>query len=475
MMDAVHIPDWQDMALNPGVLREAGLGDDRLVLWLADEGEEKGPYWQRISTVPHATVVRNEGLCAVVATAIRVRQRIRQRFSALLRWFHRRSEDCDWLLPNGESADQDGKRHTDLLLVWAEDQTQPVDAARILTHWPESTRVQSLGPGLFLLSGVTTLTAASESGTHVSDDSCMEQAAHCLAAARRKGDRAEEASALTDLGLAALDQGDLALATVRFEEALSIARILGDSTREADVLGNLGLAALKGKQPEQARSHLEQALVLIRTLGDRFAEKLALERLATVHASQGDLSAAIRLLNDSLNLAHTLGDRQHEADLLWHLAIRQAESGQRGPALRDGQAAVHLLGTLGKPQARVYAEHLEQYRREVARADRGLLTNGQILSRAARPTPTEAGYLQMAISAGKALVQFVGSGLKVVSHETLQHRLQRCTECSYHTSLRCRICGCFTNVKARLPHEECPVGQWKATISTGFDPDAIGP
>ena len=28
--------------------------------------------------------------------------------------------------------------------------------------------------------------------------------------------------------------------------------------------------------------------------------------------------------------------------------------------------------------------------------------------------------------------------------------------------VRCRACGCFTAVKARLPHEHCPAGKWPA-------------
>ncbi|MHB1038447.1 MAG: DUF6171 family protein [Pirellulales bacterium] len=67
----------------------------------------------------------------------------------------------------------------------------------------------------------------------------------------------------------------------------------------------------------------------------------------------------------------------------------------------------------------------------------------------------------MAVSAAKALRRFVGSGLKTVSAERFQERVQQCAGCGYHTGLRCRVCGCFTNLKARLPHERCPVGKWR--------------
>ena len=186
-------------------------------------------------------------------------------------------------------------------------------------------------------------------------------------------------------------------------------------------------------------------------------------------------------MTEALNLARSLGDRQHEADLLWHLGIRRAEMGQRGEALSYGQAAVDLMQTLGKPQARVFAEHLDQYRLDVPKAGlseaSGKTTLGPAPTAAkagqtppaAAPSPPQpaVSYLRMALSAAKALTRFVGSGLKTVSSETLQERRQQCAACSYHTGLRCRICGCFINLKARLPHEECPVGKWPGDRKAG--------
>ena len=66
----------------------------------------------------------------------------------------------------------------------------------------------------------------------------------------------------------------------------------------------------------------------------------------------------------------------------------------------------------------------------------------------------------MALSAAKSMAKFVGSGFKTAPPQTLQQRLQACAACDHHTGLRCRLCGCFTNVKAWLPHEQCPIGKW---------------
>jgi hypothetical protein len=68
----------------------------------------------------------------------------------------------------------------------------------------------------------------------------------------------------------------------------------------------------------------------------------------------------------------------------------------------------------------------------------------------------------MALSATKAMAKFLGSGGKTTPAATGAQRLQTCATCEHHTGLRCRLCGCFTNVKVRLLHESCPLGKWAA-------------
>ncbi|MHB1038617.1 MAG: hypothetical protein ACYC35_29815 [Pirellulales bacterium] len=74
------------------------------------------------------------------------------------------------------------------------------------------------------------------------EDSFNHQAEQLLAESRRNGDRAAEASALTDLGVLALDAGDNPRAVACLEEALALGRALGNQPRESDILPNLGLA-----------------------------------------------------------------------------------------------------------------------------------------------------------------------------------------------------------------------------------------
>jgi tetratricopeptide (TPR) repeat protein len=460
MADPTHLPNWRDVALRPGVLRESALDDSSLVLWLPVERDRSCQHWQRISTAPHADVGEHNGLVSIAATMIVARQPFRSTFRTLLHRFRRSSEARTWQLPNGEEAEQEGTRRMDVMLVWAID-NQLLDKARIQGQWPQCSRVELLGPRLFLVCGVASSPVQSRADSPSPELPSPRQAEERLAQARRNGDKVQVASLLADLGLLAFDEGNDPIATARLEESLALVRSLGDQAREGDVLGILGLVAFKAGRLDEARRHLEQALALVRAVGDRFTEKLTLERLATVQALHGELPTALSLLADALTLARTLGDRQHEANLLWHLAILQVESGQRGQAIDCGQQAIELLRTLGQPQTRVYAEHLQQYRD--AEADGSSLgkLSGQNLPGSPLP-PKHAGpsYLRMAVSAASALVQFVGSGLKTVPAETLEERMRRCGDCSHYTGMRCRVCGCFASLKARLPHEDCPLGQW---------------
>src|SRR5262249_50938858 len=161
------------------------------------------------------------------------------------------------------------------------------------------------------------------------------------------------------------------------------------------------------------------------------------------------------------------GDRQHEADLLWQLAIQHAELGQQGQAVAQGEAAVALLEQRQHPHAAWFADNLRKYRAGEASTvlatpvvgPRMAAGSEMVVSTwAPQPQPaTGPGLLRMAFSAAKSLAKFIGAGLKTVAAETQQQRLRTCAGCAYHTGLRCRICGCFTNVKTRMAHEQCPL------------------
>jgi hypothetical protein len=79
---------------------------------------------------------------------------------------------------------------------------------------------------------------------------------------------------------------------------------------------------------------------------------------------------------------------------------------------------------------------------------------------------TASSWLRRGFSAMKSLAWFVGSGMKRVPSEVYQARRNTCQDCEHHTGLRCKLCGCFTSVKAWMPHEECPIGKWPTDLKS---------
>ena len=311
------------------------------------------------------------------------------------------------------------------------------------------------------------------------------QAERWLAAARQSGDRAREASALADLGASLLNEGDAPAAITALESCARAEPRAWRSCRESDVVGNLGTAALAVGQPAQSRPMFEQSLRLAREAGNHFSEKLALERLGIVCGNMGDFSEAIAYFEQALNLVRRVGDRQQQANLLWQQAIQCAELGQRQVAIAKADEAVAILKFMGRPQAGWYESHLQRYRagrlEQLAGAAGGVngadgssgddsggsivatVTASQFNQGTAAARKTDGpGLLRMAISATKAMAKFVGSGSKTTPNEIQRQRLATCAGCEHHTGLRCKICGCFTNSKSRMLHEDCPIGKWTA-------------
>jgi hypothetical protein len=80
-------------------------------------------------------------------------------------------------------------------------------------------------------------------------------------------------------------------------------------------------------------------------------------------------------------------------------------------------------------------------------------------------TPT-----QMITSASTAALNWVKSGLKTLSEEQIQARLDVCKSCdlwdkeALNGTGRCRKCGCSTWAKIRMASESCPEKKWLAIV-----------
>ena len=474
------LPDGQPLVVNAGILQEPS-PEGCVILWLPGESAGGYRHWERVATVARAVISTTEGVCAVPATSVPLRQRLGGSLGKLLRGLSGSQADRAWTLPGGAAAEQCGARRSDLRLVWAADATASLDDARINAQWPQCRDRRSIGPNLHLLIGVAPDRPQADSNAETRPEAMPRVSPRALAeralgAARAAGDHHRTASALADLGLAFLLEGATRDASAMLEEARNEARLLGDPALEADALSNLALASCLSSQPARARALIGPALEYARAAGDRYAEKLALDRLALADMGLSDHASALTRTLQAAAIANELGDRQHEADLLWRAALEHAELGRRDRALTCAETAVDLLRRLGNPTADWYAHHLANYRSGApgptlaiappgvpgyylgGSIDAGALT----APRGSAPAAAGPGPLRMALTAAKAMAAFVGSGFKTASPERYRSRLAVCAACAHHTGVRCRICGCLTAAKARMLHERCPAGRWPA-------------
>jgi tetratricopeptide (TPR) repeat protein len=467
-------PDWRKVELNQGILREPFPDNSKIVLWVPAARDGGYQYWERIGSLPHSEFIVEAGICAVAATSVRAKQATRGFLGRLFG----ASGDGAWLLPTGQSATQCGDRQTDILLVWAENEATPLGEALLKARWPQGKRLERIGANLYLVSGVEE-SRAGQSG-EPAQEAPTTAAERLLAAARAAGDRDGEASALADLGAVLLHGGKGEQAVAVLGEALAIVRQLGDRSRESDVLGNLGLVTMAAGHPGRALEIFVQELALARESGDQFAEKMALERMGLAQAKLNESLQAVESFGQALAIARELGHRKHQADLLWYLGIQYAELGRRDQAIEHAKAALELMERMHNPEAAWFAQHLEKYRSgqtggipgtgndRVAAESQEASLGGSIVPGMWAPSPQQAlasqgpGFLRMAVSAARSMAKFIGSGLKVTPAQVLHQRLRTCAACEHHTGVRCRLCGCFTNAKARLDHEECPIGKWPA-------------
>ncbi|SIN68742.1 hypothetical protein SAMN05444166_0119 [Singulisphaera sp. GP187] len=472
----MNLPDGRRLVVHDVILPE--LKGGRLVLWWRGDCRDGFQEWERIGTAVNESVEIEQGLCSIAATSVKARQRLRGAIGRVVcRLIGARSE-TDWSLPNGEFATPAGGRRTDLRLAWAAAESTPLVKNLITARWPEARGIRSLGPDLYLVSGMEPDRSPREAtfAEEPSQESELAITERALSAAIRSGDHRRIIMASSDLGLVLLHIGDTQRSMKTLSEALLEADRIGDLALHADVASNLAHTELYLGRPKAALDRLGPIVEYARSIGDVPAEKLALDRMARALLELGDREGGLNCLRDASILAARVGDRRHAADLLWLAAIHLADAGRRDEAVAAAGTAVDRLRQLHHPAAEWYAQHLENYRSGSARiaanpSGQGWSSQGGRVDVSAGGLHPElsaspdrvaaAGPLRMAITAAKSMATFMALGFKTTSPQHYRDRLAICTTCVHHTGTRCRVCGCITAAKARLQHERCPLTKWQ--------------
>ncbi|HEX2171512.1 MAG TPA: LuxR family transcriptional regulator, partial [Dehalococcoidia bacterium] len=160
------------------------------------------------------------------------------------------------------------------------------------------------------------------------------------------GDRADEASCLQILAVAAHLRGDHATGVTLTDRALRSARRVGDPWRLGWALFRAGNHARFVDDDRAARSLFEESLVVRRAVGDRQGVALSLLLLSLVELDHGKRAPAREALRESLLISRELGDRLTILNVLAASAGLAAET-RPDRALRLAGAVATLRAALG--------------------------------------------------------------------------------------------------------------------------------
>jgi DNA-binding SARP family transcriptional activator/tetratricopeptide (TPR) repeat protein len=158
-----------------------------------------------------------------------------------------------------------------------------------------------------------------------------------LEVARRTGDRAAEADALSALASVDLRRDSYQEAAGHFRQVLAIRQETDDRIGAARVLGNLALTDLFQGHYSSAAAQMSNALDLFLELGDQAGQAHALTNLGLIDMQQGRYREAIAHLHRALAVFLETGDRTGEAyvlGIMGNVELRAGRHGRAGGPLR---------------------------------------------------------------------------------------------------------------------------------------------
>ncbi|XP_068759254.1 tetratricopeptide repeat protein 28-like [Montipora capricornis] len=140
----------------------------------------------------------------------------------------------------------------------------------------------------------------------------IEQHNNELSTAQKEGDRAREAKACCNLGIAYYDIGDFDTALGFFQKDLAITKEMGNRSREAMVYFNLGNVNDGLGRFEEAIECYERCVAIAKEVGDRGREGSAYSYLANLYESLGDIQKAIEYHKKDLAISKESNDKAGE-------------------------------------------------------------------------------------------------------------------------------------------------------------------
>ena len=158
-------------------------------------------------------------------------------------------------------------------------------------------------------------------------------------AARRLGDRHNEATALMNLGIALAQVRRFEEAIIALRGAAVIYREIGDRHGEGSAVGNLGIALQQVRRFEEAITACQGAAAIYRETGDRHGEGSALTSLGIALQEVRRFWEAITALRGAAVIYQEIGDRHGEGSALTNLgiALQQVRRFEEAITARQGE------------------------------------------------------------------------------------------------------------------------------------------
>ncbi len=162
---------------------------------------------------------------------------------------------------------------------------------------------------------------------------------------RDANDLDNQARTLINIGASYLD--DVPTTSLDyFHQALEIYRVLKQPLQQATVLSNIGLAHQKSGNLTKALEYQRQALEIRRATGHRLEEAVSLKLIGSTYFAMGELQVALDYFQQAVRQHRVMGNRGPEAGTLYAIARVERDRGNLGEALLRMQESLKIIESL---------------------------------------------------------------------------------------------------------------------------------
>ncbi|MCI5180330.1 MAG: tetratricopeptide repeat protein [Candidatus Electrothrix sp. AW3_4] len=182
----------------------------------------------------------------------------------------------------------------------------------------------------------------------------------CLPIWRKLDLRKDEGATLNNMAAIYRQQGKYDEALELYEQSLSIRQEVGDRKGEGVTLNNIANVYMHQEEWETALPYLEQCLTIMREIGNKIGEGGSLNNIGSIYYAQGKYSKAVEYYKQDLAICRELGDRAGEAQSGKNLGFAYYDIGDLAKAEEYITQAVELAEQIGHPLLEEWRDELEQ-------------------------------------------------------------------------------------------------------------------